>query len=126
MFDADEPVRGRGIRELVLRRGRETPEVVGAARPGGYGLEDPDAFEGVAVRDRGRLGRLRVLATGGGVADLVVGRGGRGGSSVRPDPPLESRGVANLDAEPRQVGSDHPLAVEFGRAACGGRVCTYG
>src|SRR3546814_17051023 len=68
-------------------------------------------FRSVAVRDRGRLGRLRVLATGGGVADLVVGRGGRGGSSVRSDPPLESRGVANLDAELGQVGIEHPLEV---------------
>src|SRR3546814_3573114 len=51
--DTDEPRRESGIRELVLRRGRETPAVVGAARPGGYGLEDPYAFADVAVRDRG-------------------------------------------------------------------------
>ena len=88
-------------------------------------VEEPQSCEMVAVRDRGRLGRLATVAARGRVEDPGIGCRGRGRGSVGGHPPAQRLGASDRQPLIREVAVNDPLQVGVQHGSLQPRCCAH-
>ena len=89
---------------MMLRSLRQAREVVARGKPSRDSVDDPDAFEHIAISGHGHLGWRVAVPARGRVSDLIQGRCRRRRGRVRGHPMPErirtSHGEALIDEVP--------------------------
>ena len=89
----------------------EPPDRVVRGKPAGHRIQYPQAGEEVPIHDGRGVGRLRPVASGGGVQHPRVGGGGRGRRGVGRKPATQRLRASHREAVVGQVAVDDALQV---------------